>query len=230
MTDIEIDFVEPGQGPGATRTERPTEGTCTECGTTFEISNRGRVPTKCPQHRKNAPATGTGRKRGRRKVRREASDYARMAFEAIAGYITTPLIVGGLGIKHPGIAATGFAIAYQSAPRVMDETSGEILEHGPIPDALGQIAAEELKLAEVLERISVAGPWVKLGMALAPILPQLIVNTGFVGPGFAGTADPEQLRQMAGAQLANMVGGMVIPFSQMVSEDGPTPNGNGQHE
>lgn len=230
MTDITIDdIVFEDTPPPPTVTGRPKTSLCGECGKEFDVGPRGRVPANCPEHRKNkATGTGKGRGRGRRKVR-EAKEYARMAFEAISGFVVTPLVVAGVGIKHPGVGATGFVLGYQTAPRLMDEDTGTILQHGPIPDALGEIATQEPKLADVLERITEAGPWVKLAMALAPVLPQLVANTGFLGSGWLQTADPEALRGMAGAQLAELAGDSVIPFAKMVpqpEDDGVSSNGH----
>lgn len=256
MTDLditEIQFVDDSPTTAADgKPERPTTGTCGVCGAEFEISPKGRVPANCPEHRKNAKAGSTGTasgtprkgrgffslfgkkrpKRGRRRTAKLSADkYADMAFETLTSYVVGPMIVAGAGLKHPGLGATGFTLGYQTAPR-QDPETGQT-SHGPIPEALGEIAVLEPDLADLLERLNDAGPWVKLTMAIAPIVPQLIANVGIFGSGWLKTAHPELLRSAAVQQLQEMAANTVVPFADMVMteeearERAMAANGNG---
>lgn len=229
MTDLDtVNFVDEVP-PSDTDTEpegkskRPTTKTCTTCGKTFDVSPHGRVPDKCPEHRKSA-GTGTGRGR-KRTPKYDTKALQDMAFEVLTGYVTTPLVVLGLGFPHPGPAATAFAIGYQSAPKEVSE-EGEILSHGPLPEALGEIAEQEAKVAALLVQLTKATPYVKLATALLPIVPQVAVNFGLIKAGALGTADPRDIQHALRTSMVEQMSSQFVPFSDVVanmSQNGSEP-------
>jgi hypothetical protein len=236
MSDLSITFVDTEPPPPSSddtepmaKPERPTVGTCSECGDTFPISNRGRVPSKCPKHRKSGGGGGVGKGRGRRKSRRSVGDYVRLAHEAITGLFVQPLGIAGMGTKHPGPLATAFVVGFQCSPQTaVDPENGQEVptssQYGPLPDAIGELALHHDKLADLLETFEVAVPYVKLTAAVLPIIPQTMANFGLIKPGAFGTADPHMIADVVRNQI---VGAMSASFTDFGSMFEPEPSSNG---
>jgi len=201
---------------------RPKTKTCSQCGKTFDVSPHGRIPTKCPEHRKGS---STGTRGGRKRTQKyTVKEYQDKAFEVIVGYVTTPLFALGLGFPHPGPAATGFAIQYQASPREINPETGEILVHGALPEAIGEIAEQEVKIANLLVQLTKATPYVKLATALLPIVPQVGVNFGLFKPGAFGTADPHAIQETLRSRMVEGLTDQFVPFSDVI--DGMNSNGS----
>lgn len=226
MPEFDVQFVDDGPPPSDPVTtsppsERPKTAQCAECGDTFDVSSRGRVPTKCPKHRKGGGG-GTIRKGGRRKARKSIGEYARLAHEAITGLLVQPLAIVGMGTKHPGPLATSFTVGYQCQQQTAYDEKGQEFpvtsEYGPLPDAIGELATHHDKLADILETFDTALPYVKLTAALLPIVPQTLANFGIVKPGAFGTADPNVIADVVRNQMVAAMSASFQDFGGMFAE------------
>lgn len=230
----------------APKTERPKTATCTVCGTEFDVSPRGRVPSKCPEHRKNGgPGTSSpahrkpsglrslfGKKaKRRRKSSRSAEAYTESAAKLVGGVVIEPLTIVGFGTRHPGPLATAYTVAYQCHPRYEDDGTGAPRlvgsKHGPLPEALGELATMHPALAVVLDNFETVVPYMKLTAAILPIVPQTLANFGVIKPGVLNTADPEMIATVMRHQATQAMSEQFINFEAEFAEAAASMNGNG---
>lgn len=122
----------------------------------------------------------------------------RDAFKAVP----TPRIAGARPIGRPpktktdyrpGLEGLGqmaaFALSFKSPP-----DAAAVLMHTPdIAAALNDLAQQKPEVAAVLDKILAAGPYGAILSAVVPLVVQVLVNHGKVGPGLMGTVSPEEL-------------------------------------
>jgi len=127
--------------------------------------------------RKRRPNKAGSKRPGGGRRRKSSVNYAGIVHDLIMS-VATPLMIGGAALQNVSMTADGWLLADRA---------------GPIATAMGDIAAQDARIAAALEKVAEVSPYAALTAAVMPAIPQLLVNHGVLRPGIMGTIDPQAI-------------------------------------
>ncbi len=96
------------------------------------------------------------------------------------------------------IPAAGLAVAGQVRPELAADSAALLIYGPPMANAIAELAAQDARIAAVLDRIMAAGPYGALIAAAVPLVAQIMVNHDLLPAGLLGTASKDEMIRAGG--------------------------------
>jgi hypothetical protein len=139
------------------------------------------------------PLTKSGKPDGRSRAAREARGQQPTA----PGKKPTPAASRkGARDYRKGIEGIGQLVAGGLMFVAPADAAAVILHTPPIAEAVNDLAAEDPRVAAILDKLLKVGPYGALLSAIAPLIVQIMVNHGKVPAGILGSETPDRLVSM----------------------------------